>query len=113
MAETANPTTPGMHNHFNPQRRPHDPANPRKEIDRVFGEDARIIEGLPIEVGHGCRSVEDQLVQHLMRIKKTDGNDSAWAMRDKLLVIGNINQEKFKAGLVSQGLLALAAAAGL
>lgn len=46
MGETANPTTAGMHNHFSRPRRPHDPSNPRKAIDAVFGDNGPIIEGL-------------------------------------------------------------------
>ena len=91
MAETANPTTPGMHNHFNPQRRPHDPSNPRKEIDRVFGEDAPIIEGIAIEVGHGCQPVANQLVNRVLAIHNTDGANAARALLKKLMAGGYFN----------------------
>src|ERR1700733_10831362 len=46
------------------------PTNERRDIDKVFGVDAPIICGLPIEVGSGALEVEQQLVEHVRRIQQ-------------------------------------------
>lgn len=105
-----NPTTPGMHNHLHPPEALPDPSNPRKAIDRVFGVDAPIIEGIPIEVGHGSLPVEVQLAEHVARIKAAEGEVAARSLIRKLLASfalptpPQFNSAAFHAELVSRGL---------
>jgi hypothetical protein len=101
-----NPTTPGSHNHLHPPVRPHDAANPRREIDKVFGDEAPVIEGLPIEVGHGAKPVEWQLAQHLLRVLREDGADAARALFHKLRGAAGFNQRSLDAELVAVGFMA-------
>jgi hypothetical protein len=72
MAEGPNPTRPGIGNHLGGPPPARDPANPRREIDRVFGVHAPVILGVPIELGHGCLPVESQLAEHVLRIWRED-----------------------------------------
>jgi hypothetical protein len=81
------------------------PTNERREIDKVFGVDAPIICGLPIEVGSGALEVEQQLAEHVLRIRREDGDAAAWAIRDRLLVAAGFNMAKLKHALVRRDLL--------
>jgi hypothetical protein len=47
------------------------PTNERVVIDQVFGVDAKIVDGFPIEQGSGALPVEVQLAQHRARVAKT------------------------------------------
>ncbi len=98
-------TSACIHNHFNPQRRPHDPANPCKHIDRVFRDDTPIIEGLPIEVGHGCLPVANQLVNRVLAIQNTDGDITARALLKRLMAGGHFNSRNAINLLVGSGLM--------
>lgn len=98
-----NPTKPGIHNHLHRPVRPHDPANPRPAIDRVFGDEAPIIEGLPIEVGSGAPPAEAQLAQHVLHVHKRDGAAAARALIEKLCK-AQINQRAFREQLEAYGL---------
>ena len=100
MGDTANPTTSGMHNHLGPQAVPRDP-----QIDRVYGVDAPIIEGVPIEVGHGCKSAEWQLAEYVMRIFAANGREVSRVLLLKLCTNEIIDQEKFAEELVTRGLM--------
>ncbi len=99
-----NPTTPGIHNHLTPPARAHDPANPRKAVDRVFGDQAPIIEGLPIEVGHGALPTEAQLAEHVVRIRGTEGDDAARGLIKRLFASSQVNQPRFRVELEARGL---------
>jgi hypothetical protein len=88
MADTANPTTPGAHNHLG-----HAPASPQ------------MIEGLRIEDGHGCKPIEWQIAEHVLRIFVANGRDESKALLLKLLSNNGINQEIFAAELVARGLM--------
>jgi len=112
MAETANPTTSGLHNHLHAPRQAHDPHSPRKVIDAVFGDEAPIIEGLPIEVGHGCLLLEDQLAEHVKRLWKTEGAEAARAMQDRLLANKTVVPERLEAALAKRGVASLTSKRG-
>jgi hypothetical protein len=84
----ANPTKAGMQNHLGgPRRKP------------------PTIEGLRLEDGHGHLPIEQQLAEHVLRIKYEDSDDAAWKMRDRLLVANGVNRSKFEDELVARGLL--------
>jgi hypothetical protein len=104
MADGANPTMPGIHNHFRRPVRAHDPANPRKLVDRVFGDEAPIIEGLAIEVGHGALSPARQLAEHVVRIFRTEGREAARIIIGKLFK-APIDQTELRAALEARGLI--------
>jgi hypothetical protein len=44
------------------------PTNERVVIDQVFGVDAKIVDGFPIEQGSGALPVEQQLANHRARV---------------------------------------------
>jgi hypothetical protein len=111
MGDTANPTTPGPHNHLARLPAPRDPANPRAEIDRVFGIDASVIEGLPIEVGHGCKSVAWQLAEHVRRAWAENGRAQARALILKLCANKSVDQGSLAEELVARGLMSAKTAA--
>lgn len=110
MAETVNPTKPGPHNHLGNRIAPRD--TPAPQIDKVFGVDAPIIEGLPIEVGHGCKSISWQLAEHVLRIFATEGREASRALMLKLLTNKTINQGELAVELIARNLLSQKAAAG-
>jgi len=95
--------TPGIGNHISPRRRP--PDSSRKSIDAVFGEDAPVIEGLPIEIGVGALPVEEQLAEHALRIWRTDGDPAARRLILKLLAHDNVSVDRLKIELVRRGLM--------
>ena len=105
MAEGPNPTRPGRHNHVSPLVAPHDPAVGRRHIDQVFGVNAQIIEGVPIEDGHGCLPVETQLAEYARRLFVENGRDAARAWLLQALANTTINQKKFATELVARGLI--------
>lgn len=97
MAETANPTTPGMHNHVGGRPPARDPANPRGEINSVFGVHAKVIEGCVIEDGHGAQSVEQQLAAYLARVQREQGDAAARAKFERLLLNKSVNADRLAA----------------
>ncbi len=96
-------TTPGMHNHISRARA----DQPRRTIDAVFGVDAPIIAGLPIEVGHGAKSAEWQLAEHLVRIRSADGDDALRTTYERLIGVGGFDMAALNAELVARGLKAV------
>jgi hypothetical protein len=102
MAEGPTPTSSGPHNHVSPLPRDY---QSRGDVDKIFGVDAKIIEGLPIEQGSGCLLLEWQLAEHVMRIYHDVGDDAAWAMRDRLLVANGVNRAKLERELIVRDLL--------
>jgi hypothetical protein len=109
MGDTPHPTRAGMHNHIGSAVKR---AVPAPHIDRVFGVDAPIIEGLPIEVGHGCNPVPWQLAEHVARIFATEGRDAARALMLKLLLHTGIDQLAFANELVARNLMSVKTADG-
>jgi hypothetical protein len=107
MAEGPNPTTPGAHNHLNLVPKDY---RSRGEIDRVFGTDAPVICGCPVEVGSGARSTEWQLAQHVLRVRNEQGVYAARALFHKLRDATGVNQRSFDAELVAVGFMAKATA---
>jgi hypothetical protein len=83
----------------------------------VFGVDAPVIEGLPIEVGHGCKSVEWQLAEHVRRIFVANGRDAARQLLLRLLELSSksdsIDQQRLAAELVERDLLSHKTAAAM
>jgi hypothetical protein len=81
------------------------PTNERRHIDQMYGTEAPIICGLPIEVGSGALEVEQQLAEHVLRVHREDGDAAAWIIRDRLLVAAGFNRAKLKHALVRRDLL--------
>lgn len=102
MGDTPHPTHPGPHNHIGSAVKR---AVPAPHIDRVFGVDAPIIEGLPIEVGHGCNPVPWQLAEHVARIFATEGRDASRALILKLLCNTGVDQPALARELVARGFM--------
>jgi len=96
-------TTPGLHNHLSPRIRPADPS--RRHIDAVYGEDAPVIEGIPIEIGVGALAREEQLAEHALRIWRTDGAAVARNLILRLLAHDNVNVDRLKTELVRRNLM--------
>jgi hypothetical protein len=107
MAEGPNPTRSGPHNHTSPLSKDY---QSRGDIDKVFGVDAPVICGCPIEVGSGARETEWQLAQHILRVRKEEGVDAARALFYKLRDAAGFNQRKLDAELVAVGFMAQATA---
>jgi len=105
MGETATPTTPGIHNHLGSR------TVARTQFDRVFGVDAPITEGLPIEVGHGCKPVEWQLAEQVLRVFVENGSDESRVLLLRLLSNSSINQERLAAELVARNFMSQKTAA--
>ena len=93
----------GIGNHISPRRRPPDPS--RKSIDAVFGEDAPVIEGIPIEIGVGALSVEEQLANNVARVRQDDGDQVARRLILNLLAHDNVSVDRLKIELVRRGLM--------
>jgi hypothetical protein len=100
MGDTPNPTSAGPHNHLGPK--PHRAPDPR--IDRVFGVEAPIIAGAPIEVGSGANPVEFQLADYLAGIRATDGDDAMRAKYEEVLAAGGFSLTAFNNELALRGL---------
>jgi hypothetical protein len=103
MAEGPIPTSPGLHNHISrvPQG-----YQSRGNVDKVFGVDAPVICGCPIECGSGARETEWQLAQHVLRVLKESGADAARALFYQLRDAAGINKRKLDAELVDCGFMA-------
>jgi hypothetical protein len=104
MARTANPTVPGAHNHLGPRPRA-DVDNTRTAINSVFGADAHVIEGLPIEVGHGALEIEAQLAAHVARIVRDQGEEAAGAMVERLEQNGRVRRQNLSRELLARGMI--------
>jgi len=93
----------GIGTHIFPPRRPPDPD--RKLVDQIYGVDAPLIEGVPIEIGVGALSREQQLADHVAHIRQTDGDLAARRLILKLLAHDGVNVEKFRLECVRRNLL--------
>jgi hypothetical protein len=102
MAEGPIPTRPGLH-HISRVPRGH---QSRGDVDKVFGVDAPVICGCPIECGSGARETEWQLAQHILRVLKESGADAARALFYQLRDAPGFDQRKLDAELVDCGFMA-------
>ena len=103
MAEGPIPTRPGLHHHISRVPRGH---QSRGDVDKVFGVDAPVICGCPIECGSGARETEWQLAQHILRVLKESGADAARALFYQLRDAPGFDQRKLDAELVDCGFMA-------
>ena len=93
----------GIGTHIFPPRRPPDPD--RKVVDQIYGVNAPLIEGVPIEIGVGALAREEQLAEHALRIWRTDGDLAARRLILKLLAHDNVSVDRLKIELVRRGLM--------
>jgi hypothetical protein len=103
MAEGPIPTRPGLRNHISRVPQGH---QSRGDVDKVFGVDAAVICGCPIECGSGARETEWQLAQHILRVLKESGADAARALFYQLRDAPGFDQRKLDAELVDCGFMA-------
>jgi hypothetical protein len=84
----------------------------RPGVDQVFGIDAPVICGLPIEIGSGAKSPVWQLARHLARIRSENGDDAARALFQQLRNEPGVDQRSLDAELVLTGFMAAKTAEG-